>query len=54
MTTLENIKAQLLDAYVQREAADEKIKALRNVLAGIQVVEQEAAASKKPEEAPAE
>ena len=49
MNAIEQIKAQLLDAYVQKEAAEEKIKALRNVLAGIQVVQQEQAEAQKPE-----
>ena len=53
MSALETIKAQLLDAYVQKEMAEEKIKALRNVLAGIQVAE-EAVKQKPAEEAPAE
>lgn len=31
----EQLQKQLLEAYVQREAADEKIKAIRNVIAGV-------------------
>jgi hypothetical protein len=29
------LRAQLLEAYIQKEQADEKIKAIRNVLAGL-------------------
>ena len=32
---LAQLKAQLLDAYVAKEQAEEKIRALRNVMAGI-------------------
>lgn len=34
---IESLKQQLLEAYVQRDAADEKIKAIRNVMAGIPI-----------------
>lgn len=34
---LEAVRNQLLDAFLARDDAEQKIKALRNVLAGIQV-----------------
>ena len=34
---LEAVRNQLLDAYMAREDAEQKIKGLRNVLAGIQL-----------------
>jgi hypothetical protein len=43
---VESLKQQLLEAYVQREQADDKIKAIRAMMAGIpigQALAQEAA-----------
>ena len=34
---IENLKQSLLEAFVQRDAAEERIKAIRNVLAGIPI-----------------
>ena len=47
MSRLDDVKSQLLEAYVQKDMADEKIKALRNVLAGIQLAEQAAKEAEK-------
>ena len=47
MSRIDDVKAQLLEAYVQKDMAEEKIKALRNVLAGIQLAEQEAKDAEK-------
>ena len=37
----ETIKNQLLEAYIAREAADTKIKALLNMLAGVNLAAQQ-------------
>lgn len=34
---LQALRQQLLEAYVQREQAEERIKAIRNVIAGIPI-----------------
>jgi hypothetical protein len=34
---LESLRNQLCEAYIARQDADEKIKAIRNILAGVQL-----------------
>ena len=40
-SAVDTIKNQLLEAYIAREAADTKIKALLNMLAGINLAAQQ-------------
>lgn len=54
---IEALKQQLLEAFIAREQAEEKIKAIRNVMAGIplgQALASEAAPALASEAAPAE
>lgn len=52
---IEALRAQLLDAYITRDTADERIKALRNLIAGVslgQQIARDAAVEPAPEPAP--
>lgn len=48
---LEAVQRELLSAYMTREDSEQKIKALRNVLAGIQIGRSFAAEAPAPQQA---
>jgi hypothetical protein len=45
---IEALRNQLLEAYIQRSQADEKVKALHNMMAGIQLGREVAAEQETP------
>jgi hypothetical protein len=47
---LESLRQQLCEAFIQRQEADEKIKAIRNILAGVQLAQTLAAPPAEPAE----
>jgi hypothetical protein len=51
---LANLRQSLLEAYVARDAADEKIKAIRNVLAGVPIGQALAAEPETPVTSPSD
>ena len=51
---MDDLQKQLLEAYIAREAADEKVRFLRAVIAGIQAGEQAAKQKAAAEAQPTE
>lgn len=47
---LESLRQQLCEAFIARQDADEKIKAIRNILAGVQLGQSMAAPPPEPAE----
>jgi len=40
VTQIDTLRAQLLEAYIARDTADERVKALRNLIAGVSLGQQ--------------